>query len=98
MCIRDRPTTKEFKAGTFRIAAENQIPIIPMAVDYKDNSFYWTTNQSFVAHVINTFSRKMEVKVSYGPPLINTDADALLATTQSWIDKELLQMRAEWGA
>ncbi len=93
----DLPTTKDFKAGTFRIAAENNIPIIPMAVDYKNPSFYWTSNKSFVAHVIYTFSKKMEVKVSYGPPMMNTDPEALLEATRSWINKELLQMRVEWG-
>jgi len=92
----DLPTTKEFKAGTFRIAAENNIPIIPMAVDYKDTSFYWTSSKSFVEHVIFTFSKKMEVKVSYGAPIVNTDPEALLETTRSWINKELLEMRAEW--
>lgn len=92
----DKPTTKEFKLGTFRIAAENKVPIIPMAVDYKAPSFYWTSSKSFVEHVIYTFSKKMEVKVSYGPPLMNANPEALLEATQSWIDKELLEMRAAW--
>jgi len=90
------PTTKEFKAGTFRIAAENGFPIIPIAVDYKDQSFYWTSAKSFVAHIINTFGEKMEVKVSFGEPITNTDPDALLAATQSWIDQELVEMRSDW--
>lgn len=90
------PTTKEFKPGTFRIAAANNIPIIPIAVDYKDPSFYWTTDKSFVGHIINTFSEKMEVKVSYGEPITNDDPEALLATTQSWINQELLAMRENW--
>jgi len=91
------PTTKEFKAGTFRIAAENGFPIIPIAVDYKDPSFYWTGDNSFVNHIINTFGQKMEVKVSFGAPITNSDPDALLKATQSWIDQELLEMRRGWG-
>lgn len=92
----DLPTTKEFKAGTFRIAAENGFPIIPIAVDYKDQSHFWTSSKSFVGHVINSFGTKMETKVSFGKPILNADAEALLEATQSWIDKELLEMRAEW--
>jgi len=92
----DLPTTKEFKLGTFRIAAANKFPIIPMAVDYKDPAHYWTSNQSFVGHVIDSFGKKMDVKVSYGEPVVNENPEALHEAVQSWINKELLRMRVEW--
>lgn len=94
----DQPTTKLFREGSFRIAAEKGITIIPMAVDYKDTSFYWTSKYSFVGHVIATFSKKMQTKVSFGSPITGTDSKALLEQTQSWIDGELIRFREEWNA
>lgn len=94
----DQPTTKLFREGSFRIAAEKGIPILPMAVDYKDQSFYWTSKYSFVGHVIATFSKKMITKVSFGKPITGTDSKALLEQTQSWIDGELIRFREEWDA
>jgi len=94
----DQPTTKLFREGAFRIAAQKNIPIIPIAVDYQDTSFYWTDKMSFVAHVMHSFGGKMRAKVSFGEPLRGTDSKALLEQTQSWIDGELLRMRAEWNA
>ena len=38
----------------------------------------------------------MEVKVSYGEPMVNEDPEALHKAVQSWINQELLRMRAEW--
>ncbi len=92
------PTTKLFREGSFRIAAEKGISIMPMAVDYKDTSFYWTSKYSFVGHVIATFSKRMQTKVSFGTPITGTDSKALLEQTQSWIDGELIRFRAEWDA
>ncbi len=94
----DQPTTKLFREGSFKIAAEKGIPILPMAVDYKDRSFYWTSKYSFVGHVIATFSKKMQTKVSFGKPITGTDSKALLEQTQSWIDGELIRFREEWDA
>ena len=94
----DQPTTKLFREGSFRIAAEKGIPIMPMAVDYKDTSFYWTSKYSFVGHVIATFSKQMQTKVSFGKPITGTDSKALLEQTQSWIDGELIRFREEWNA
>ena len=91
------PTTKTFREGAFRIAADKGVPIIPIAVDYKDTSFYWTNGKSFVSHVVNTFSRKMQSKVAFGAPIVGTDSKELLQQTQAWIDGELIRMRKEWN-
>jgi len=92
----DLPTTKTFREGAFKIAAEKGVPVIPIAVDYKDPSFYWTNGKSFAAHVIHTFSNQMESKVAFGEPIVGNDSQELLQETQAWIDQELIRMRKEW--
>ena len=94
----DRPTTIDFKPGTFRIAAENKIPIVPVAVEFKDPTDAFINDDQFVSHFFNSFRKpKMYAKVRFGEPIHSKDADELLRLAKDWIDRELVEMRREFG-
>ena len=81
----------------FYISAEGDFPITPIAIEYKDPNIAWVGQNKFVPHAWKHFgSRHIDVKVSYGPTMRNSDGGKLLETTREWTEKEALQLRAEW--
>lgn len=91
------PLTKNFKAGTFHVAAKNQFPIIPLAMDFKDPKLAWVGNDYFVFHFITKMGKPINrVKVCIGNPLILSDEKELAKKTKLWMDEKLLEMRVEW--
>lgn len=88
----DKPATIDFKMGAFRLAAEHQIGIIPMAIDYADPMNYWVTDISFMAHFIQQFSKwKTVVTVEYGEPIMGDDKEKLMLETKAWVDRKLAE-------
>lgn len=90
-------TTKDFKLGVFRIAADKKVPIIPIALDYKNPKMAWTTKQKMIPHLLQTIGNKtIEAKIEFGEPILGGTPEELLEKTQSWIDKSMLSMRKDW--
>jgi 1-acyl-sn-glycerol-3-phosphate acyltransferase len=87
------PATKSFKSGSFKIAAERSIPIIPCAICYRDSEDAWVGDELFMSHFIrvmwNPISR---VEVRFGEPVQSADMDELMAKTKQAIDTMLLEM------
>ena len=91
------PVTTTFKRGAFRLAAKMQIPVVPIALEYKDMAHAWVGDDTFGAHFIRCFGKKnMFAKVRYGQPVISDNADQLLETTKKWIDENMLEMRRDF--
>ena len=85
--------TTDFKLGAFRIAAQNNMPIIPCAIDYEDKRAYCVNDDTFLGHFFRFFSLpRTKVVVRYGPAIQGDDPLDLLQRTQGWIDNELLLM------
>lgn len=92
----DKPQTTTLKKGGFQLAAEHDIPVVPVALEYASTKDYWIGNDTFVPHFIQRFGEKnMQVSVRYGPPLSSSNPDDLLAQTQKWIDEQIPEMRRE---
>ena len=92
------PTTIDFKPGTFVMAAQLGIPVVPIAVDYKNLSDAWIGDDTFIPHFIRCFGKwETEIKVSYLEPVFSDNADELIATSKRKIDEELIRFRKEWN-
>ncbi len=88
------PQTIRFKIGGFKLAAAEGIPIVPVAVEYRDPADYWVGDDTFLAHFLRRFRQKnMDAYLHFGPALRHQDPEWLLNETQKWIDAELLQIR-----
>ncbi len=86
-----------FKIGTFRVAAEHNIPVVPMAIEYRDSKDYWL-NDSLTKQMIDQVGPPSSyVKIRIGPPLQSDDATTLLKMTQEWIDNSLAEMQEGWS-
>lgn len=93
----DKSYTTTLKKGGFQLAAQHNIPIVPVALEYGSEKDYWIGNDTFLPHFIRRFGEKnMRVAVRYGAPLTSDDPDFLLAETQKWIDAQIPEMRREF--
>lgn len=92
------PGTKPFKPGMFYIAAEGQIPAMPVAIEYLHPEDAWVGDSTFVGHFLHCFSKwETPVKVRFAKPIVATDGAVLLDKTQTWINKSLIELRSEWN-
>lgn len=91
------PTTLPFKKGAFRLAAELGVPVVPMAISYDNPDAIWHGPESFVNHFIQMFKKyKNRIKIRYGKPIYNKDAEALLTQTQEWINEQIIGLEQNW--
>ena len=92
-----KPKTIDFKPGAFVLAAQLGVPVIPIAIDYKNISDAWIGNDTFIPHFLRCFGKwRTEIKVSYLDPIYADNVDELITTSKKQIDKELLRFRKEW--
>lgn len=86
-----------FKKGTFFEAAKENITVVPVAIEFKDQKDLWTIH-NFIGQYFNQFSKwKTEVKLSFGPPLKSEDGEKLLSDSYNWIKIELDKMQKDWA-
>ncbi len=84
------PLTKPFKNGSFKIAADSGIPVIPMAIHFDDENDAWVDDDTFVGHFFRQMSKPVtRVTIRYGNPLINADYKILQKETREQIDRML---------
>ncbi len=96
----DRPTSLDFKPGTFATAIKLNTPIIPIAIEYKYPQDAWVSHdESFTWHFINKMfcKKRTLVKMRYGAPMFETDVELFKNKVKNWIDQNLLEMQAEFG-
>jgi 1-acyl-sn-glycerol-3-phosphate acyltransferase len=86
------PTTQPFKIGSFQIAAELNVPVIPVAIDYADPENYWQ-DMSTLPFFMRKFSKKHIVAtLSIGTPLQGDDPAILMTQAREWIGREIVRM------
>jgi lyso-ornithine lipid O-acyltransferase len=84
-------TTLPFKIGTFAIAAEENIPIVPIALEYADSSAAFVDDDLFLPHFLRVFSKKYTfIKIHFFEPIENDTAENLAKKTQELIDNQLI--------
>lgn len=84
------PLSKPFKNGSFKIAADAKIPVIPMAIHFPDEKDAWIDDDTFVGHFLRQMSKPVtKVYVKYGAPLKNEDYKLLQKETKESIDSML---------
>jgi len=83
-----------FRPGTFMIAAEHNIPVVPIALEYEREEIAWIGKDLFFPHFMKIFGyKKINAKVRFGKAFHSNDWGTLLAEAQTWIDKQLLEMK-----
>ena len=84
-----------FRKGVFRVAAEEEVHIVPFALDFDDPADYWIDDDTFVAHFFRRFGHlRTYVHVAIGPELVNPDAEAMRQQCMVWINGKLKEFRS----
>jgi 1-acyl-sn-glycerol-3-phosphate acyltransferase len=82
--------TMPFKKGAFGLAAKENIPILPLAIEFEDEEVAWVGDDTFVPHFLKIFSKwRNQVVIHYGTPIQSNNIDILIEKTQTWIDEQL---------
>lgn len=90
------PLTKPFKNGSFKIAADANIPIVPMAIYYKDENDAWIGNDTFLWHFFRQMGKPItKIYIRYGNPYMDSDYKSLQAEIRSQIDLMLTELTNE---
>ncbi len=86
----DAPQTLPFRRGSFSVAAEEKIGIVPITIEYAHRTDAYVGTDTFLPHFIRCFAKKeTPVKLHFGDVLHDDDADAFLVKTQLVIDNQL---------
>ncbi len=90
------PFTKPFKNGSFKIASDTGIQVIPMAIQYKDENDAWVGNDTFLGHFFRQMGKPFsKVFIRYGAPVSNSDYKVLQSNIKSQIDGMLEELNRE---
>lgn len=82
------PGALPFKPGSFVLAAENEIPVMPVAIQYMDSNDAWTGDQTFYPHFMNVFSKnEVHVHIAFGETIKASNPEFLREKAWTWIDK-----------
>ncbi|MCY1721499.1 lysophospholipid acyltransferase family protein [Prolixibacteraceae bacterium Z1-6] len=88
------PLTKEFKNGSFKIAADSGIPVIPMAIDFEDKADAWIGDDTLVGHFFRQMGKfQTKVNIRYCDPISDNDYKTLQEKTKSQIDAMLTEIQ-----
>lgn len=78
------PMLKPFRAGAFELAAQQDIPVVPVALEYMHRRDAWIDDDTFLRHFFQMFSRKyIDVHVCLGPLLRSRDAQWLMSESRN---------------
>ncbi|WP_340111168.1 lysophospholipid acyltransferase family protein [Maribellus mangrovi] len=81
------PLTKHFKNGSFKIAADTKIPVIPMAIEFKDKNDAWVEDDTFVGHFFRQLGKPVtRANVDFGEPISSDNYQVLQEQVKEKID------------
>lgn len=90
----DRQEMLPMRPGAFQSAADLGVGVVPVAISYTDVRDTWIGDEGFLAHFIRCFAKPhMEVRLYFGDPVFDRNAEVLMEKTRAVIDGKL----EEWA-
>jgi 1-acyl-sn-glycerol-3-phosphate acyltransferase len=89
--------TGEFKKGAFELARRNDIPIIPVMIEYPDASYYWVdgTLMQYFQRIFST-RKKHNVTVRLGKVIRHNENTDTLEKTKAEINAMIIDTRTSF--
>lgn len=92
------PLTSTFQKGSFDMAAELGVSVVPFAIEYEKITDYWDHSDTMVAHYMKNLAKaRTRIRLSVGQPIHADNAWGLLRQSQQWINDEIKTLREDWG-
>lgn len=83
------------KPGMFFAAAEEDFPIIPVAIAYEDASMAWVGDEPIGKHFFRNFGRwRTTAHIHYGPPMVSDNPQTMMQQVKEWVELERDRMLA----
>ncbi|MBK9984291.1 MAG: 1-acyl-sn-glycerol-3-phosphate acyltransferase [Saprospiraceae bacterium] len=93
-----QPLTATFQKGSFDVAAELNVPVIPFAIEYKSLNDYWDHTDTMAGHYFKNLAKwRTDIRLSIGDVIYGDNSWTLLRQSQQWINDEIVRMRSDWG-
>jgi len=87
-----------FRPGTFNEAVKNNIPVVPMVIEYKSKKDVWT-NRSLMSHFFLQFGKlRTQAWLVIGKTMTNTDGDQLRQEVQEWTNVQIERIHNNWDS
>jgi 1-acyl-sn-glycerol-3-phosphate acyltransferase len=88
------PGILPFRQGVFDIAARNNFPVVPVAIEYCDPSDAWVGDDTFQRHFFDSFEKKnITIHLSFGEMHSSSNAESLREDTWNWINNKVIESR-----
>lgn len=86
--------TDDFRKGAFEVAFNNNLPVVPIMIEYPDASYYWT-DKPLMDYFKDIFSMpgSHNVQVQIGDPVHADTKEELVIKTRATIDEMILNAR-----
>lgn len=89
--------TVTFQKGAYDQAADLNVPVVPIALDYRYKSDCWDHKETMVQHYFRNLAKwRTPVSVRYGSPIRSDNSFTLLRQSQAWIDETISDLREQW--
>jgi lyso-ornithine lipid O-acyltransferase len=84
--------TSDFRKGAFEVAFRKNIQVVPIMIEYDDESYYWT-DEPLMGYFKRIISKQghHNVYVEMGSPVSATTAEELLLKTKASIDEMIFR-------
>ena len=91
------PHTLPFKRGTFKTAANESIPIVPVAIEYQSPRDLWVI-PNFMKQYLYQFSKwRTNVRLEFGPVMEGEDGMKLHDDAHQWVNEKIEMMQEGWS-
>jgi lyso-ornithine lipid O-acyltransferase len=86
--------TGEFRKGAIELAFDLGVPIVPVMIEYPDNSYYWS-HEKLMAYFVRIFrpAGKIIVKGKIDGPINSVNRKDIVSQTQKAINEMIIEAR-----
>jgi lyso-ornithine lipid O-acyltransferase len=93
-----QPLTATFQKGSFDLAAELKVPVIPFIIEYKSLHDYWDHSDTMAEHYFKNLAKaRTYIRLSIGEVIEGDNSWTLLRQSQQWMNDEITRVRSDWG-
>lgn len=90
--------TLPYKKGTFSEAAINEIPVVPVVLEYKRRKNLWFKTGMFTHHFKQFGRLTTSCFMEIGPAMRNADGLKLAEEVEEWTNKKILEIHSTWNS
>lgn len=88
--------TLAFRIGAFEELAILKLPVVPVAMEYKNRADLWLKPNMAIQLLIQFAKWRTYVKVAFGTPIISDDAMELHDKSKEFINHSMSTMQKDW--